>query len=226
MSFVQRILDLFLHLDDKLASTIAAYGEWTYAILFVIIFCETGLVITPFLPGDSLIFAAGAFAAQGSLNVLTVFVLLFVAAVVGDSVNYWIGHKIGERIFTKRSRVLKKEYLDRTHRFYEKYGGATIILARFVPIVRTIAPFVAGVGTMTYRRFFAFNILGGLLWVSLFTFGGFFFGTLPFVQRNFEWVIIVIVLVSLLPPVIEATRHQRRRTALSEPPTSGILPPS
>ena len=215
MNAFSSLLEYFLHIDEKLTALIAAYGGWTYGILFLVLFCETGLVITPFLPGDSLLFAAGAFAAQGSLNILVLFVLLLAAAILGDSMNYWVGHRLGERIFTDRSRVLKKSYLERTHRFYEKYGGTTIILARFVPIVRTIAPFVAGVGVMTYPKFLLYNVAGGALWVALFTFGGFFFGNLPFVKANFEWVIVIIVLVSLLPPFIEYWRHRHHQQSFS-----------
>lgn len=217
MNVLSSLLEYFLHIDEKLMALIAAYGGWTYGILFLVIFCETGLVVTPFLPGDSLLFAAGAFAAQGSLNILVLFILLLAAAILGDSVNYWIGHRLGERIFTDRSRVLKRSYLDRTHRFYEKYGGTTIILARFVPIVRTVAPFVAGVGVMTYAKFLLFNVIGGVLWVALFTFGGFFFGNLPFVKANFEWVIVIIVAISLLPPFIEYWRHRRTQSPSSLP---------
>ncbi|MFH1171336.1 MAG: DedA family protein [bacterium] len=217
MHELQYLLDFFLHLDVKLASIIATYGTWTYAILVAVIFCETGLVITPFLPGDSLLFAAGAFAATGSFSIEWLFVLLAGAAILGDNVNYWIGHTVGERVFTDHSRVLKKTYLERTHRFYERYGGATTIISRFVPIIRTIAPFVAGVGAMRYRRFFLFDLAGGLLWVSLFTFGGYFFGNLPFVQKHFEWVVLVIILISLMPPCIEYLRHRRSNNPGDQP---------
>lgn len=215
MNALSALLEYFLHIDEKLMALVAAYGGWTYGILFLVIFCETGLVVTPFLPGDSLLFAAGAFAAQGSLHILLLFFLLAIAAILGDTVNYWIGHFLGERIFTDRSRILKKSYLNRTHRFYEKYGGVTIILARFVPIVRTVAPFVAGVGAMTYGKFLLFNIVGGIIWVALFTFGGFFFGNLPFVKANFEWVIVVIIILSLLPPFLEYWRHRRSTVAIT-----------
>lgn len=208
MDILTSLFDYFLHIDEHLQTLIQNYGNWTYAILTLIIFCETGLVVTPFLPGDSLIFAAGAFAGAGSLNVWLLFILLTAAAIVGDTVNYWIGHFAGEKVFTDHSRVLKKEYLDRTHRFYEKYGGFTIILARFVPIIRTVAPFVAGVGKMTYGRFLVFNVVGGVLWISVFTFLGYFFGNLPFVKANFEWVIVIIVLLSLFPPLIEYLKHR------------------
>jgi membrane-associated protein len=218
MEFVRTLLDFFLHIDETLATVIATYGTWTYGILFTIIFCETGLVITPFLPGDSLLFAAGAFAAQGSLNVVYLFLLLWAAAVIGDSTNYWIGRKLGESIFTEHSRILKKRYLDRTHAFYEKHGPFTIIIARFVPIIRTISPFVAGVGAMRYRKFLPYDILGGLLWIGLFTFGGYFFGNIAWVKKNFEIVIVAIVFISLLPPFIEAYRHRRNARKDKETP--------
>lgn len=203
MDSIKQLVDLFLHLDKHLSVIIQNYGTWTYAILFLIIFCETGLVVTPFLPGDSLLFAAGTFAALGNLNIFGLFVLLAVAAIVGDTVNYWIGHWIGPRAFSGNIRFLKKEHLDRTHAFYEKHGGKAIILARFVPIVRTFAPFVAGVGAMTYSHFILYNIVGGIVWVSLFTFAGYFFGNIPAVRENFSLVIIVIILISLVPMLIE-----------------------
>ena len=216
MELLQFLIDLFLHLDDHLSVVIQNYGGWTYALLFTIIFIETGLVITPFLPGDSLLFAAGTFAspAVGSaLNITFLFLLLSAAAILGDSVNYWIGHYIGPKAFSGEIRFLKKEYLDRTHEFYERYGGMTIILARFVPIVRTFAPFVAGVGAMSYGKFISYNIFGGLLWVALFTFGGYFFGTLPFVQDNFSIVVLAIIFISVLPAVIQALRERNRSTS-------------
>lgn len=203
MELITYLIDLFLHLDEYLSTVIAQYGTWTYALLFVVIFIETGLVVTPFLPGDSLLFAAGSFAALGALNPVVLFVLLAFAAFLGDTVNYWIGHTIGPRAFSGNIRFLKKEYLDRTHEFYEKHGGKTIILARFIPIIRTFAPFVAGVGMMTYWKFITYNIVGGVAWVAIFIFGGYYFGNLPFVKRNFELVIIAIILISLMPPVIE-----------------------
>jgi membrane-associated protein len=209
------LIDIFLHLDEHLANVIRTYGVWTYAILFTIIFLETGVVVTPFLPGDSLLFAAGALAATGAMDVHWLFVLLTVAAILGDTVNYWIGHTIGPRAFSGNIRFLKKEYLDRTHQFYEKYGGKAIVLARFVPIVRTFAPFVAGVGSMTYGKFIFYNIFGGVLWCLLFVYGGYFFGNLPFVKENFELVIIAIILLSLLPPVIEFIQEHRRKRQLS-----------
>ncbi len=213
MDFLRSLIDLFLHLDTYLSEIIQNYGVWTYALLFIVIFMETGLVVTPFLPGDSLLFAAGTFAALGSLNVWLLFILLFSAAVLGDTVNYWIGHALGPRVFDMNSRFLKREYLERTQRFYDKHGGKTIVLARFVPIVRTFAPFVAGVGTMEYGRFILFNVLGAFLWTGLFTFGGYFFGNIPFVRDNFEFVIIAIILISVVPMVIEYIRNRRRPAA-------------
>lgn len=208
MDFISSVIDFILHLDKHLNEIIQTYGIWTYLLLFLIIFMETGLVITPFLPGDSLIFAAGAFAAQGSLNVFVLFILLSLAAILGDTVNYWIGHYIGPKAFSGNVRFLKKEYLDRTHAFYEKHGGKTIILARFIPIIRTFAPFVAGIGAMTYSHFIVYNVVGGVLWVAIFTFGGYFFGNLPFVKDNFIIVIITIIFISVLPAVVEVVRER------------------
>lgn len=211
---MQWIIDHFLHLDKYLNEIIQNYGVWTYLLLFIVIFCETGLVVTPFLPGDSLIFAAGAFAAAGSLNVFVVLAVVIAAAILGDTVNYWIGHFLGERVFHKENaRVLKREYLDRTHEFYEKHGGSTIILARFVPIVRTVAPFVAGVGAMTYRNFLLYNVVGAVIWVTLFTLLGYFFNNIPFVKNNFSIVIIAIILISVLPFLITYLRNRRQNRA-------------
>src|SRR5215470_10817568 len=196
MEFISRLIDLFLHLDKHLNDVITQYGSWTYVILFLIVFCETGLVVTPILPGDSLLFAAGAFCALGSLQVAAVFALLSLAAVAGDTVNYWIGHAIGPRVFQQDIRFLKREYLERTHQFYERHGGKTIIIARFMPIIRTFAPFVAGVGSMTYARFIVYNVIGGVAWISLFVLGGYFFGNIPVVKRNFTFVIIAIIIIS------------------------------
>ena len=199
MEIILKFVDLFLHLDKYLGEIIRNYGLWTYLILFVIIFMETGFVVTPFLPGDSLLFAAGAFAGLGDLNPIILLVLLGFAAVAGDTANYWIGHFIGPKAFSGNIRFLKKEYLDRTHAFYEKHGGKTIVLARFIPIIRTFAPFVAGIGAMSYGHFIVYNLVGGVLWVSLFTLMGFFFGNLKVVQENFSLVIIAIILISILP---------------------------
>jgi membrane-associated protein len=210
VSFLQHLLDLALHLDAHLAALTQQYGPWMYAILFAVIFCETGLVVTPFLPGDSLLFAAGALAALGSMNPVLLFVLLSIAAIVGDTANYWIGHAFGERL-VRHGRLLKPEHLQRTHRFYERYGGKTIILARFVPIVRTFAPFVAGLGSMTYPRFLLFNVVGGIVWVGVFVFGGYFFGNLPPVRNNFTLVILMIIALSLLPAAIELVKHRRQQ---------------
>jgi membrane-associated protein len=207
MDWMTRLVSLFLHLDDHLIELFAKYGVWTYAILFLIVFLETGVVVTPFLPGDSLLFAAGALSASGGLNPVLLFVLLATAAILGDTVNYAIGRATGPRVFREDVRWLKREYLERTHRFYEKHGGKTIILARFVPIVRTFAPFVAGVGTMSYPRFVVYNIAGGILWTALFTFGGYFFGNLPVVKENFSFVILGIILVSIAPFAVEAARR-------------------
>ncbi len=209
MDFLLTLLDFFLHLDVHLGEIIRNYGGWTYGILFFIIFMETGFVVTPFLPGDSLLFAAGTFAALGSLDPIIVFILLFTAAVLGDTVNYWIGSVVGLRAFEKERRFFNQEHLKKTQRFYEKHGGKTIVLARFIPIVRTFAPFVAGVGTMKYRNFVIYNILGAFLWTSLFVFGGYFVGNIPVVKENFEIVIIVIILISVMPMVIEYINSRR-----------------
>jgi membrane-associated protein len=219
MEFIKSVIDVVLHLDVHLDKLIATYQVGTYLILFVVIFCETGLVVTPFLPGDSLIFAAGTFAAKGKLNVVVLFLILAVAAVLGDTVNYWIGKIVGPKVFhQEKSRLFKKEYLDRTHNFYEKYGAETIIIARFVPIIRTFAPFVAGIGKMTYGKFLSYNIIGGVGWVAVFTFGGYFFGNIPFVQKNFSLVIIAIILISLIPAVVEFLKH--RKPAVRRPPSA------
>jgi membrane-associated protein len=216
IELLQYLIDLFLHLDEHLSGIIQTYGVWTYALLFLVIFMETGLVVTPFLPGDSLLFAAGTFASPAlaqpgqapPMNIWLLWFLLMGAAVLGDTANYWIGHYIGPRAFSGEVRFLKKEYLDRTHEFYEKHGGKTIILARFIPIIRTFAPFVAGVGAMNYGRFLSFNVIGGILWVTIFTWGGYFFGNLPFVQENFSFVVLAIILISVLPAVYEVLKER------------------
>jgi membrane-associated protein len=210
MDWVKQFVDLFLHLDTHLGQVISQYGTWTYLILFLIVFCETGLVVTPILPGDSLLFAAGTFAALGDLDVRVMILLLVVAAILGDTVNYWVGAAIGPRAFQGNIRFLKKDHLDRTHAFYEKHGGKTIILARFVPIIRTFAPFVAGVGAMSYGRFLTYNVVGAILWVALLVLAGFFFGNIPVVRENFTIVILAIVALSVMPIAVEAVRGRRR----------------
>lgn len=212
MEFIQFIIDFILHIDVHLAELVAQYGVWVYAILFVILFCETGLVVTPFLPGDSLLFVAGALAALPSndLNVHTMVFLMIVAAITGDAVNYTIGRLFGEKLFSNpNSKIFRRSYLDKTHGFYARHGGKTIILARFVPIVRTFAPFVAGMGHMSYRHFAAYNVIGALLWVLLFTYAGYLFGDLPVVQENLKLLIVAIIFLSILPGVIEIVRHRR-----------------
>ena len=210
MEIIATFVDLFLRLDEHLAALITQFGPWTYVLLFGIIFAETGLVVTPFLPGDSLLFAAGALASTThTLHPVTLIITLTLAAIIGDSVNYSIGHFIGPRVFTEKVPLLKKEHLDKTHAFYEKHGGKTIILARFIPIIRTFAPFVAGVGAMTYGKFITFNVIGALMWVPLFTLMGYFFGNLPFVQENFEYVVIAIIIISVLPAVFEFLKERR-----------------
>jgi membrane-associated protein len=211
MEFITFLIDLFLHLDEHLANIIEQYGAWTYGILFMVIFMETGFVVTPFLPGDSLLFAAGTFAALGSMNVWLLMLLLIIAAIAGDTVNYWIGHYLGDRAYN--IKWIKKEYLDRTHAFFEKHGGKTIFLARFVPIVRTFAPFVAGMGRMSYGYFFSYNVFGGIVWVLVFTLLGYFFGNIPFVKKNFELVILAIIFVSVVPAVWEAWKARREMQA-------------
>jgi membrane-associated protein len=217
MEYIELLIDIFLHIDEHLNVIIQNYGIWTYGLLFFIIFMETGFVVTPFLPGDSLLFAAGTFAspALGSLNIVVLFLLLFAAAVLGDTVNYWIGHRVGTSIFDRNYRFLKREYLERTQAFYEKHGGKTIVLARFVPIVRTFAPFVAGVGTMSYGRFIFYNVFGAFIWTGLFLSLGYFFGSIPVVQENFELVIPAIILISVLPMVYEyaKSRSVKRQAA-------------
>jgi membrane-associated protein len=209
INLIKWFVDFILHMDKHLDVIVKSMGLWSYAILFGVIFIETGIVIFPFLPGDSLLFAAGSLAALGSLNVWVLFGLLALAAILGDTVNYWIGHSLGPRVFSENVRWLKKEYLDRTHAFYEKHGGKTIFLARFIPIIRTFAPFVAGVGQMSYGYFLTYNVVGGLVWTALFTFGGYLFGNVPFVKNNFSLVIIAIIVISALPAVYEVVRAQR-----------------
>jgi membrane-associated protein len=211
MELLTNLIDLFLHLDEYLAKIISDYGAWTYGILFAVIFVETGLVVMPFLPGDSLLFAAGTFAALGSLNVWGLIGLLIIAAVTGDALNYSIGHYLGERAYN--IKWIKKEYLDKTHAFFEKHGGKAIFLARFVPIVRTFAPFVAGIGKMSYGYFATYNVVGGVTWVVVFTLLGYFFGNIPFVKKNFELVIVAIILISVVPMFVEWRKARREAKA-------------
>jgi len=216
MEFLLHCIDVVLHVDKYLNAIAADYGLWTYAILFLIIFCETGFVVTPFLPGDSLLFAAGALSAGSVLDPHLLAGLLIAAAFIGDNVNYWIGRRLGPAVFERESRFFKKEHLLKAHAFYEKHGGKTIILARFVPIVRTFAPFVAGIARMTYPKFQAYNIVGAVLWVALFVYSGFFFGNLPFIKRNFSIVIVAIIIISVLPGVVEYLRHRRTAATVAE----------
>jgi membrane-associated protein len=214
MGLIGSLWDLVIHLDRHLSAVIHDYGAWTYLLLFLIVFCETGLVVTPILPGDSLLFAVGTFAAAGALDLALVLLVLSVSATAGDTVNYAIGYRVGPRIFRRQSvRFLNREYLDHTHRFYERHGAKTIVIARFVPIIRTFAPFVAGIGQMGYGRFIAYNVIGGVSWVCLLVLGGYAFGNLPAVKQNFTLVIFAIIGVSLLPGVIEFLRQRRRSTA-------------
>jgi len=214
MEFLKQFLDTVLHLREHIGELISHYGPHIYTIFFLVIFCETGLVLTPFLPGDSLLFTAGAFAALGQLNIWLMFGILSVAAVLGDTVNYWIGHYLGPKVFKwEKSRFFNPEHLKRTHEFYQKYGAKTIILARFVPIVRTFAPFVAGIGAMTYAKFFLFNVVGGVAWVAICLFAGYWFGNIPWVAKHFEAVIIGIILVSLLPLLYEVWKGRKSNSA-------------
>lgn len=213
MDLLRNFVDVFLHLDQHLSRIIAEYGTWTHLILFLIVFAETGLVITPFLPGDSLLFAAGTFAALGALDVRMVVFLLITAAIIGDTVNYWVGAWVGPRAFSGKISWLRQDYLERTHAFYERHGGKTIILARFVPIIRTFAPFVAGVGAMNYGKFLLYNVVGAIIWVVLFVLGGYYFGNIPMVRQNFTLVILAIIALSVMPIVFEAMRARRSRPA-------------
>jgi membrane-associated protein len=217
MNIIISIFQFILHIDSHLNAIIQTYGTFSYLILFGIVFMETGFVITPFLPGDSLIFAAAALAAsQGSFNIFILYLVLVGAAILGDTVNYWIGHFIGPKAFSGKIKFLKKEHLEKTHYYFAKYGGKTVILARFIPIVRTFAPFVAGVGAMTYSKFILYNVIGGLIWVALFTLGGYYFGNLPFVKHNFTIVIMAIIIISILPAVIEYFRGKKNTASKSD----------
>ena len=222
MELLRQVLDVFLHLDRHLDLFVQTHGTWTYLVLFLIIFCETGLVVTPVLPGDSLLFAAGVLAKRGNLNVAAIFLLLGAAAILGDTANYWIGKCLGQRIVNaRRIRLVKQEHLAKTHEFFERYGGKTIILARFVPIVRTLAPFVAGIGAMTYGHFILYNVVGGVAWVALCVFAGFAFANVPAVEKHFSLVIIAIVFLSVLPAFIEYLRHRREKRANAARRTEG-----
>ncbi|MBU4438515.1 MAG: DedA family protein [Acetobacterium sp.] len=208
------IIEFILHLDESLYGIIQNYGLWTYLLLFLIVFCETGLVVTPFLPGDSLIFAAGALSAMGSLNVVAFFMTFFVAAVVGDTVNYYIGKKIGNTILEKgKNKFVKKEYIIKAHKFYEKHGAMTIVIGRFIPIIRTFVPFVAGMGEMNYTKFIIYNILGAFMWVGLFITGGYLFGNVPIVKDNFSLVLIAIIIISVLPAIIAVVKERKSADA-------------
>ncbi|AOM39391.1 DedA family protein [Xenorhabdus hominickii] len=212
VDFAKFIVDFILHIDTHLAELVANYGDWVYGILFLIIFCETGLVVTPFLPGDSLLFVAGAISALDSnnLNVHIMVALMLIAAIIGDAINYTIGRVFGEKLFTNpNSKIFRRSYLDKTHEFFEKHGGKAIILARFVPIIRTFAPFVAGMGKMSYRHFAAYNVIGALIWVLLFTYAGYLFGDMPVIQQNLKLLIVAIIFISILPGIIEIWRHRR-----------------
>ncbi len=217
MEYIKLAFDFLLHIDRYLSVIIQDFGAWSYLILFVVIFIETGLVVTPFLPGDSLLFAAGAFAAVGAFNPVLLFVILAIAAIAGDTANYWIGHKIGPRVFSGEVRFLKKEYLDKTQAFYDKHGGKTIFLARFIPIIRTFAPFVAGVGQMRYGYFISYNIIGGIVWTGVCIFAGYFFGNLPIVKDNFSLVIVAIVIISVLPAVWEVAKAKLDEKKAAKP---------
>ncbi len=218
MELIQELFDILIHLDDHLLEVAQQYGAWIYALLFVIIFAETGLVVTPFLPGDSLLFAVGSLAALHALDFWLVLGLVTLAAILGDTANYWIGARVGPQIFTqKHTRFFNKKHLDRTHLFYEKYGGKTIVIARFVPIVRTFAPFVAGIGSMTYSRFLFYNVAGAILWAAGLTTAGYYFGNLPVVKRHFSLVILAIIVISILPGVIEYLRHRGATEQTHEP---------
>jgi membrane-associated protein len=214
LEFFSYLIDLFLNLDTHLHQLIINYGTYTYIILFIVIFAETGFVFTPFLPGDSLLFAAGTFAAKGSFDVNILAILLSVAAILGDTVNYWIGNFMGPKAFQKNTRLFKKEHLEKTHNFYEKYGGKTIIIARFIPIIRTFAPFVAGIGAMTYSKFLFYNVIGGLIWCVLFIYGGYFFGNIPIVRNNFSIVILGIIFLSILPGLVKLLKVQFKKSLM------------
>lgn len=219
VDFIKKLFDIAIHLDRYVVDIVHQYGLWTYLILFAVIFSETGFVVTPFFPGDSLLFAVGAVAAIGNLNIMGLFMLLSLAAFLGNITNYWIGSKVGPGIFKKeKSRFFNREYLEKTHRFYERYGSITIVIARFMPFIRTFAPFVAGIGRMTYTRFLLYSFVGSLLWVSAFLFGGYFFGNIPVVKRNFSLVIVAIILISLVPAAVSIWKEKKRKRAARNNP--------
>ncbi len=211
MSLIKNPIDLILNFDKYIGIIMQNYGSLAYLILFLIIFSETGLVLTPFLPGDSLLFIVGTFASQGILNVYALFIIITIAAILGDTVNYFIGNYFGEKVYSK-SKFFKKEYLEKTKEFYKKYGNKTIFLARFIPIIRTFAPFVAGVGKMNYKNFLSYNIIGGITWVAIFIFSGYFFGTIPFVQENLTLIILFIIIISFIPPIVEYIKHKKKNS--------------
>lgn len=217
MEIISGLVDLFLNLDEHLNTVVQNYGFWTYGILTLVIFLETGIVATPFLPGDSLLFAAGAIASLGGINIIFLLILLSIAAILGDTVNYWIGRKAGPLVFSKeKSLLFNKDYLRRAYDFYEKHGAKTVVIARFIPIIRTFAPFVAGIGHMNYWKFLSYNITGGILWVFAFSLAGYFFGNIPIIKENFSLVIIGIIFVSLLPTVWEFIKHRRKPASIPE----------
>jgi membrane-associated protein len=209
VDLLTRAVDVFLHLDKNLAIVISQYGTLTYVLVFLIIFMETGFVVTPFLPGDTLLFAAGALSATTILNIYAIYFLLLAAAILGDTVNYWAGHFLGPKIYEKESKLIKRQHLIQAQKFYEKYGGRAIVLARFIPIVRTFAPFVAGIAKMSYWHFIFYNVLGALLWVSLFVWGGYFFGNLPFIKENFHYAVVAIIILSLVPIFLEWSKTRK-----------------
>ncbi len=217
IDFIEKFIDIIIHVDRYIGQFIDQFGIWTYLVIFLVIFAETGLVVTPFFPGDSLLFAAGAIAAIGDLNIIGLFLLLSLAAFLGNLSNYWIGYKVGPEIFKKeKSRVFNKNYLERTHKFYEKHGSITIVIARFMPFIRTFAPFVAGIGKMTYFKFLVYSLIGSVMWVALFLFGGYYFGNIPVVKENFSLVIVAIIVISLIPAGISYI-HSRKSSQVSPP---------
>jgi len=225
MNIIIRGIDFLTNVDKYLGALIQNYGALTYLFLFIIIFLETGLVLTPFLPGDSLIFVAGAFAAKGLISVILLFVILALAAILGDSVNYWLGNFFGEKVFSK-IKFFKQEYLERTKTFYERNGSKMIVLARFIPIIRTFAPFVAGIGKMNYFKFLGYNILGGVSWVAVFLFSGYFLGEIPFIEKNLTIIIFIIIIISLIPPALEYLKHKRKKAESTIQATASQIPQS